>query len=479
MHRSASGRRQAYRSVVALAVVMALATPVAVWAQAPAEPLKIAPVPSTAMPDGFTFAAAGDIILLRPMLETIEAKSPAMVRLLRDADVTFGNFETMELDLASFKGSPQAESGGTWMLANPGVAKDIAAMGFDVVSLANNHANDWGAEGLAETMARLDAAGLVHAGSARNLQAARSPRYHDGPKGRVGLVAASSTFPASSRAGDPLGEVPGRAGVNPLRAERTVLVSQPQWDMLAAMAKAVPHAQPPKLTPGGPVRLFGTSYRATPTPGDKLGYSYKLNARDVAGNLLAVRQAKQNGNFAVFSLHNHEPSNAADTPTEFAQEIARKAIDEGADAFVGHGPHILRGIEIYKGKPIFYSLGNFAMMNNSLDAQPLDQFEQYGVEPGSATTPEMLAARNARAFSDQRQFESVIAVTRYDGGQVAEIKLYPLDLGVNLQGAAKGVPALADAATGRRILEAMQRLSAPFGTKIAIEKGVGVIRPAR
>ena len=469
----AISRRRVRASIMALA--LAAAAPLA--AQTPAEPLKIAPVPSTPMPDGFTFAAVGDLILLRPMLKTIEARSPAMVRLLRDADVTFGNFETMEFDLASFKGSPQAESGGTWMLANPGVAKDIAAMGFDVVSLANNHANDWGPEGLYETMARLDAAGLVHAGSARNLQAARSPRYHDGARGRVGLVAASSTFPASSKAGDPLGEVPGRAGVNPLRAERTVLVSQPQWDMLAEMAKAVPYAEPPKIVPGGPVKLFGTSYRVAATPGDKLGLSFKLNPRDVDGNLLSVRQAKQNGNFAVFSLHNHEPGNAADTPTEFAQEIARKAIDEGADAFVGHGPHILRGIEIYKGKPIFYSLGNFAMMNNSLDAQPRDQFEQYGVEPGSATTPEMLAARNARAFSDTRQYESLIAVSRYDGGKIAEIRLYPLDLGVALQGAGKGVPAMADAATGRRILETMQRLSAPFGTKIAIEKGVGIIRP--
>jgi hypothetical protein len=461
------------RQIFAMAVALA-AAPLA--AQTP-EPLKPKPVPSTPMPDGFTFAAVGDIILLRPMLKTIEAQSPAMVKLLRDADVTFGNFETMAFDLARFTGAPVAESGGTWMLAAPGVPKDIAGMGFDILSLANNHSTDWGPEGLADTMRLLDDAGLVHAGAGRNLQAARGPRYHDGAKGRVGLVAASSTFPASSRAADPLGETPGRPGVNPLRHERQVLVSQAQWETLADMARRVPYATPPKIEPGGPVRLFGTTYRATATPGDKLGYAWTLNPRDAAGNRLAVRQAKQNGNFAVFSLHNHEPGNAADVPTEFAQSIAHAAIDEGADAFVGHGPHILRGIEIYKGKPIFYSLGNFAMMNNSLDVQPRDQFEQYGVEPGSATTPEVLAARNARSFADTRQFESVIAVTRYAGGRAAEIRLYPIDLGLKLDGAGKGVPALADAATGRRILEGLQRVSAPFGTRIAIEKGVGVIRP--
>lgn len=457
-----------------LAVLTLAAAPVA--AQTP-EPLQTKPVPSTPMPDGFTFAAVGDIILLRPMLKTMEAKSPAMVKLLRDADVTFGNFETMAFDLARFTGAPAAESGGTWMLADPGVPKDIAAMGFDILSLANNHSGDWGPEGLHDTMRLLDEAGLVHAGAGRNLQAARTPRYHDGPKGRVGLAAASSTFPGSSRAGDPLGEVPGRPGVNPLRHERQVLVSEAQWEMLADMARRVPYSTPPKIEPGGTVNLFGTRYKATATPGDKLSYAWTLNPRDAAANRLAVRQAKQNGNFAVFSLHNHEPGNAADVPTEFAQSIARAAIDEGADAFVGHGPHILRGIEIYKGKPIFYSLGNFAMMNNSLDVQPRDQFELYGVEPGTVTTPEMLAARNARSFSDTRQFESVIAITRYAGGRVAEIRLYPIDLGLTVDGAGKGVPALADAATGQRILESLQKLSAPFGTRIAIEKGVGVIRP--
>lgn len=226
-------------------VIALLAMPGPLAAQGQPEPLKPVAVPSTPVADGFTFTAVGDIILLRPMLKTIEAQSPAMVKLLRDADVTFGNFETMAFDLAAYKGAPVAESGGTWMLAAPGVPKDIAAMGFDILSLANNHSTDWGHEGLADTMALLDDAGLVYAGAGRNLQAARGPRYLDGAKGRIGLVAASSTFPASSRAADPLGEVPGRPGVNPLRHERQVLVSQAQWDMLADLARRVPYTDPP------------------------------------------------------------------------------------------------------------------------------------------------------------------------------------------------------------------------------------------
>ena len=442
-----------------------------------AEALQTKPVPVTPIADNFTFAAVGDLIYLRPMLATMEASSPEMMRLLRGADLTFGNFETMAFDLSEFGGSPQADSGGTWMLADPGVIPDVVKMGFDMVSLANNHATDWGAEGLAETEARLKDAGLVFAGTGRTLQAARSPRYHDTAKGRAALISASSTFPSMSRAADPLGEVPGRPGINPLRADRIALVSQPHFEALSAVAATAPQA---RAGTGNQteVRLLGTRYRVGALPDGKMSFSYQLNERDAKANLLAIRQGKQNGNFAVFTLHNHEPGNDSDVPADFAVSFARRTIDEGADAYVGHGPHILRGIEIYKGKPIFYSLGNFAMMNNSLDAVPADMYEQYGVAPGSATVPELLQARGERSFSDPRLYESVIAISRYEGGRVAEIRLYPIDLGATEQGAGRGVPRMADAAFGRRILERLQRLSEPFGTTITIEKGIGIIRPS-
>ena len=144
------------------------------------------------------------------------------------------------------------------------------------------------------------------------------------------------------------------------------------------------------------------------------------------------------------------------------------------DAGIGQ----LRGIEIYKGKPIFYSLGNFAMMNNSLDDLPADMYDQFGITPGSVTAPELLQARGAKEFGDPNLYETVIAVSHYKDGRLSEIRLYPVDLGVNATGAGKGVPHLADATVGARILERLQRLSAPFGTKIETVKGVGVIRVA-
>lgn len=435
--------------------------------QSSGDQLEIAPVPTTPIAGDFSFAAVGDVIYLRPMLATLEKQAPEMLRILRGADVTFGNFETTALELATFKGSPQAESGGTWMLADPAVPADVAAMGIDIVSHANNHSTDWGAEGLIETLKLLDAARLVRSGTGRTMAEARAPAYFDGAQGRVGLVSATTTFTPMSPAADPLGRVPGRAGANVIRSTEIGQVSEADLAVLARITDT---------KAGAPVRIKGRDFRAVADPTTPMTIGYDLNQRDVAANLLAVRQAKQNGNFVVFSLHNHEPGNASQTPADFAPGLARQIIDAGADVYMGHGPHQLRGIEIYKGKPIFYSLGNFAMMNNSLDEVPADMLDRYGVTPGSATTPEMLQARNAKSFSDPNLYESVIAVTHHRDGRLTEVRLHPIDLGVNAMGAARGVPNMADAATGARILERLQRLSAPFGTRIDIVKGVGVIR---
>ena len=70
----------------------------------------------------------------------------------------------------------------------------------------------------------------------------------------------------------------------------------------------------------------------------------------------------------------------------------------------------------------------------------------------------------------------MIAVSQFRDGKLSEIRLHPIDLGVNVTGAGRGVPHIADAIVGARILERLQRLSQPYGTQITIERGVGVIR---
>lgn len=80
-----------------------------------------------------------------------------------------------------------------------------------------------------------------------------------------------------------------------------------------------------------------------------------MNPDDLRDILKSIRNGKQYSDFLIATIHTHEageyPSDSY--PTDFLVELAHKAIDNGADAFVGHGVHVLRGVEIYKGRPFF------------------------------------------------------------------------------------------------------------------------------
>jgi len=148
--------------------------------------------------------------------------------------------------------------------------------------------------------------------------------------------------------------------------------------------------------------------------------------------------------------------------------------------FVGHGPHILRGIEIHEGRPIFYSLANFIFQNETVLRQPADNYEAFELGPHAHPgefQDVRIDAMGGGFPADPAYWESVIAVPEFQGGTLQEIRLYPVTLGHGLDRSVRGRPMLADAELGDRILAGLADLSAAFGTEIFVEGGVGVIRP--
>src|SRR5205814_6644039 len=135
--------------------------------------------------DGFTLATAGDNLAARPVSQT-PGFAP-VGKIVRDGDAAFGNFEGTAIDLTRTPAVPQAEFGGVWIIGTPAVASDLKAIGFDVMSRANNHATDWGLEGMRQTSRALDEAGIVHAGVGEHRAGARAARFFDTDKGRVAL----------------------------------------------------------------------------------------------------------------------------------------------------------------------------------------------------------------------------------------------------------------------------------------------------
>lgn len=424
--------------------------------------------------DGFTLAAVGDLIIARPVAQLNDPSFAGVVKLLQKGDVTFGNFEGSAIDTRRFTGYPAAEFGGVWIIGPPEVAKDLKTMGFDIVSRANNHATDWGLEGMRLTSDALDAAGLIHAGTGETRAAARAGRFFETDKGRIAVVSMASSFTPMSRAMDPVGEAAGRPGLSGIRTTRHVLVTAEELERLRKIRDEQPPGaiRPDPEEPKDVVELFGTAYKV----GDRRGYTYTVDAIDEQEILKAIRNAKLSADFVIATIHAHDPGNWSETPADFLPILARKAIDAGADAWVGHGPHQLRGIEIYKGKPIFHSLGDFIFQLDLLQPVGQDLYERFKKDPATVTDAEFSTFWTDRTFEGDVWYQSVIAESRFASGGLAEIRLHPVDLGAGKRAANRGVPRLASPEVARVILERLQRLSNPFGTTIAIEQNVGVVR---
>jgi poly-gamma-glutamate synthesis protein (capsule biosynthesis protein) len=208
-----------------------------------------------------------------------------------------------------------------------------------------------------------------------------------------------------------------------------------------------------------------------------IGAPYQMHDGDRRALLEAVVEGKTRSDFMTFAIHSHQfadarggerggglpPTDDLDTNPSIADSLpvlAKQAIDAGGDAFLGSGVHVLSAIEIYKGRPIFYGLGEF--------------FRQMDVVGLSGMGPLTRGESNSPPI----KYDSIVAVSRFAGGTLAEARLHPIELTDDVRMAHRGVPRLASADGARRILARLQALSAPLGTTIAIEGQVGVIRLA-
>lgn len=422
---------------------------------------------------GFSGVLTGDLVVDDVQSQRLRRESPDLLAMLIGADVTIGNFESTAFDARSFDGWPEAEPGGSWLASTHRVATDLKHMGFDMVSRANNHVTDWGVAGMLSTDSLLDEAGLIHAGTGRNLSAARAPSIFHSRSGRIAMVSAATRYTAASRATDDFGLVRARPGTNGIRSSRTVRIPQ---HLLRALRDVRDGLAPgmvrePDLRKdlrSGTVTLFGNTFAAH--DGADTVIDTELHPEDVAAVCGAIRGAKQSSEFVIFSLHTHEPSNSSTRPPDFMRTLAHRAIEAGADVVHGHGPHRLRGLEIYRSKPIFYSLGNFFFMENTQRPITREAYEKADV-PFDWTGPELLERKRvAGVFADRWWYESIVVrCVSNRGGSVDEIQVHPIELHwQDGRDCDRGIPRLADAETGRRILMEFADLSAEFDTKIEV-----------
>lgn len=399
--------------------------------------------------------------------------------LLMRADVRFTNFETT---VHNFDAYPSAASGGTWAASRPSILKDLRWLNFNLLACANNHSLDWSHNGLLQTIHYLSEEDWIFAGIGNNLSDAGQPRYLETKKGRVALISATATFENWHRAGEQRPDVIGRPGVNPLGHRAIHYVPDAWMHVLKQIdqqtdidAKAnLDLAEGFKSKKSDSFNVGGAEFRL-----GKPGTSTLMDNKDAERIGRSIREASRQADIVLVSVHSHEMKGMdKEQPAEFIRQFARFCIDQGAQAMIGHGPHVLRGIELYKGCPIFYSLGDFIFQNDTVERQPAEFYDIYHLDSGN-TPADGFDARSDHGrkglAANPKVYESVIATMTLRNGRVEEIQLTPINMGFDKPRSGKGRPYLASSSDGRRIIERIKKLSEPFGTKISIREGIGCV----
>jgi poly-gamma-glutamate synthesis protein (capsule biosynthesis protein) len=416
----------------------------------------------------FTMVVTGDSCLTRRVSIYSEPAFLQVVDLVRSADLAFTNLEMLFHD---YEGAPMHETHGGHFRAEPALARELAWFGFHMISLANNHCGDYGSEGLRATLRHVTAAGLIAAGAGESLEEAREAKFFDTPRGRVALVATASTFPTHARASRGGGGIRARPGLNPLRHSTRLVVTREHLEMLRQMLRELGMVPP----------LEGEALQLLPNcwieAGENPGPRTELDGRDLEEISAVVAAAARSADYTLVSLHAHEGDGSRFSPAAHIRKFAHAIVEAGADIVAAHGPHVLRGIEIYQGKPIFYSLGELIYQSDSIVRFPAETFELYGLD-GDAQVADLQDVRSELVPILKRPelWESAVAVLRWKGKELAGIDLYPISLGHGQPRSLRGRPFLAPPGLAEKIVGDLRRLSEPFGTSIVVQDGIGIVR---
>jgi len=265
----------------------------------------------------FKLYMTGDLVLDEPNADFFFDPARAM---LAEADVLIGHVEVPHTTRGteSIGDIPAPAS-------DPENVRAVGRAGFHMASLAGNHIHDRGGEGIADTIANLTDQGVASAGAGLTLAEARRPALTARAGKRIGLLSYNCVGPREGWAG------PKNAG--------------------CAYLKIISHYEPEGANPGGPPRVYTFADPAT-----------------VEAMQADIEALRAQVDVLVVALHKgvvHTPAHVA----MYETAVSRAAIDAGADIVIGHHAHITRGVEIWRGKPIFHGLGNFVTVTRALSVE--------------------------------------------------------------------------------------------------------------
>jgi len=350
----------------------------------------------------------------------IRVHTPAAVATispLLKGDVIFTNFEATVIEKESTHDGR--------FLSPPEALDALKAFGFNLLALSDNHSFDLKVPGIQNTLRAVKSRNLAHAGIGNTVDEAVAPGYLRTPNGTVALVAMASGLIAEGGSATAT-----RPGVNELRIEAG--------------------GKPNESTSELPAQ-----------PGNE------PNAEDKQRILQSIRDARQHADLVIVYEHNHVFFNRPFTtlfleelperlaPADWLKKWTHEEVDAGADIIVMHGAPLLHGVEIYRGRPIFYDLGNFI----------------FNVPPTDIQLDEPII------------WESAVAHVAFQGKNLQSISFQPIAMNKIGQGEpdlhdehtnnlfllTRGLPKLATGDQARYILQRLADASRPFGTKVEVK----------
>ena len=430
------------------------------------------------MKDNLKVTFTGDALFVADFpKEYVDGDMKGVADYIGSGDVRITNLET---NVSEFGDYASAYSGGTWINTEPEDFKYIEKFGFNYYGTANNHTLDYSYHGLLSTLEVLDKKGLAHSGSGKSLEEAGAPAILNANGKKVGIIAVTTSFNMAAKAGGATPKLKARPGVNYLSFDTYHQITKEQAETLNEIAKSTKMNAYNDLliatgfslpAPEG-VLVFGTQKFCF----DGSRKKTECNKADKARLINSIKDAKKVCDYVFVLIHCHEIGNTKhEEVPDFFVELSHACIDAGASAIMGGGTHQLRPLEIYKGLPIFYSLGDFIYQGMRVKYLPADFLNKYGC-PATATALEGLNARSKGGKiglqAEECNFLTVVPKIEYKDGKMISLEMIPTSLGFNKKGDENGLPYHAKGEEGEKIFNILSRLSKPYGTELKLDNDV-------
>ena len=421
------------------------------------------------------FIAAGDALIQQRIPQNYEGMEDVK-KFIGRGDVKFFNLETT----LNYVGECFASqfSGGTYMRTNPENFKDILNYGFNMTSFNNNHTMDFSYEGMLKTLDYIKQCDVVQSGVGRNLKEASAPAYLDTPTGRVALISVNTTFEPCMMAGEQSRLFPGRPGINGIRHSETLIVTEKDFENIKEISESTGINEEEKLNiaQGYSKETAPNIFEMGPLRfklGNSTGRTLEANETDVNRVLQSIYEAQLQSNYIIISIHSHEMvGDSLENVPDFLKDFAHKCIDAGAHAIIGHGPHLLRPIEVYKERPIFYSLGDVILQLYRVSAAPEDFYEKQGLT--SDETVHTLLKKRSNNFKrglmeEKIMTETVIPYWEMKNGKLTVLELLPVECSNNENKSIAGLPVVAK---DTKLINRLEDMSKAYGVKMEFSNGI-------